>query len=161
MGLLQVFSGGCTRGSYLVIHASPRTCLYHCPCMSLYVPISPYIPFAGTKQGSLMRTILFATERVTGSTSETYYFIAVLLIFALAASGYVLYEGLYGAQATGGGGNDDDDEHVTRTTGHFKLFLHCTMIITSVVRSNPLKKKRKYECIYKIFLRKNALKYFD
>ena len=83
-----------------------------------------------------MRTILFATERVTGSTVETYYFIAVLLVFALAASGYVLYEGLYGEQATGGGGNDDDDEHVTRTTGHFKLFLHCTMIITSVVRSN-------------------------
>ena len=25
----------------------------------------------GTKQGSLMRTILFATERVTGSTAET------------------------------------------------------------------------------------------
>ena len=154
MVLLQVLVGGCTRGSYLVIHASPLTCLYHCPCMSQYPPISPYIPFAGTKQGSLMRTILFATERVTGSTSETYYFIAVLLIFALAASGYVLYEGLYGAQATGGGGNDDDDEHVTRTTGHFKLFLHCTMIITSVVRSNPFKKRGNMNVFIRVSLGK-------
>eukprot|EP01038_Epipyxis_sp_PR26KG_P009601 gene9601-12930_t len=70
----------------------------------------------GTSQGGLMRKILFATERVTGSSLETFYFIGVLVIFAIIASGAVLYGGLY-------------DEKRNK----FRLVLHCIMIITSVV----------------------------
>jgi len=69
-----------------------------------------------TSQGSLMRTILFSQERVTLDNLETYAFIGVLLIFALMASAYVMVEGL-------------KNEKQSR----WKLFLHCTMIITSVV----------------------------
>ncbi|KAH8098383.1 calcium-transporting ATPase [Aureococcus anophagefferens] len=62
-----------------------------------------------------MRTILFATERVLGS-SETGRFIGTLLVFAVCASAYVLREGLR-----------DPDRN------RFKLCLHCVLIVTSVV----------------------------
>ena len=70
----------------------------------------------GTTQGGLMRKILFATERVSAGSLETAKFIAVLLVFAIAASATVLHVGL-------------QDESRNR----FKLFLHCIMIVTSVV----------------------------
>jgi cation-transporting ATPase 13A1 len=70
----------------------------------------------GTSQGGLMRKILFATERVTGTSYETFLFIALLVIFAIGASSVVLH---YGWQ----------DE----SRNKFKLVLHCVMIITSVV----------------------------
>jgi cation-transporting ATPase 13A1 len=41
-----------------------------------------------------MRTILFSTERVTIESKETYVYLLILLCFALAASHYVLTEGL-------------------------------------------------------------------
>lgn len=44
--------------------------------------------------GRLMRTILYSTERVTANNWETGLFICFLLIWAIAASGYVLYHGL-------------------------------------------------------------------
>ena len=69
-----------------------------------------------TSQGSLVRTILYSTERVSVDSAETYIFILILLVFAIFASMYVLYYGL-------------QDERQSR----WKLFLHCTMIITSVV----------------------------
>jgi cation-transporting ATPase 13A1 len=69
-----------------------------------------------TTQGSLMRTILFSTERVTVNNWEALAFIGILLIFAVAASAYVLIKGL-------------EDESRSR----YKLLLHCVMIITSVV----------------------------
>jgi manganese-transporting P-type ATPase len=47
-----------------------------------------------TKQGKLMRTILFSTERVSVESKETYLYLLILLCFALTASYYVLTEGL-------------------------------------------------------------------
>ncbi|RHY85377.1 hypothetical protein DYB26_014953, partial [Aphanomyces astaci] len=66
--------------------------------------------------GNLMRTILFSAQRVTANNMESMLFILCLLCFALVASGMVLHQGL---------------QDPTRNT--FKLFLHCVMIITSVV----------------------------
>ncbi|RLN89268.1 hypothetical protein BBJ28_00012660, partial [Nothophytophthora sp. Chile5] len=70
----------------------------------------------GTTQGSLMRTILYSSERVTASNTESMWFIVLLLNFAVAAAAFVLAQGLHDP-----------------TRNRFKLFLHCIMIITSVV----------------------------
>jgi cation-transporting ATPase 13A1 len=72
-----------------------------------------------TSQGKLVRTILYSSERVTANNRESLLFIAILLVFALAASGYVLYEGL--AEVRLG------------ERSLWKLILECTLIITSVV----------------------------
>ncbi len=71
-----------------------------------------------TTQGELMRKILFATETTSsaGNSSETFSFIAVLVLFAIVAATIVLYEGVM-------------DEKRNK----FRLVLHCIMIITSVV----------------------------
>ncbi|KAL1526413.1 hypothetical protein AB1Y20_015125 [Prymnesium parvum] len=69
-----------------------------------------------SSQGALIRTILFSSERVSENSRETLVFILFLLAFALLAAAHVLAEGLA-------------DPSVDR----FKLFLHTSMIITSVV----------------------------
>ena len=64
-----------------------------------------------------MRKILFSAEKSVGSQSmETFYFIGILVIFAILASATVLYYGYL-----------DDSRN------KFKLILHCIMIITSVI----------------------------
>ncbi|KAG5486251.1 hypothetical protein LSCM1_07374 [Leishmania martiniquensis] len=69
-----------------------------------------------TKQGKLLRTILHSQGRVSENSGEAFAFIGVLVVFALAASGYLLKRGLA-------------DPHRSR----WKLFLSCVQIITSVV----------------------------
>lgn len=68
-----------------------------------------------TSQGSLVRTMIYSTERVSANNAEALFFILFLLIFALAASWYVW------------------DEGVKKDRKRFKLLLDCILIVTSVV----------------------------
>lgn len=68
-----------------------------------------------TSQGSLVRTMIFSTERVSANNAEALWFILFLLIFALAASWYVWQEG------------------VRNDRKRSKLLLDCVLIVTSVV----------------------------
>ncbi|KAI4100779.1 MAG: hypothetical protein L6R37_005271 [Teloschistes peruensis] len=68
-----------------------------------------------TSQGSLVRTMIYSTERVSANNVEALLFILFLLIFALAASWYVWQEG------------------VAKDRKRSKLLLDCVLIITSVV----------------------------
>eukprot|EP00927_Polykrikos_kofoidii_P045766 TRINITY_DN39872_c0_g1_i1.p1 TRINITY_DN39872_c0_g1~~TRINITY_DN39872_c0_g1_i1.p1 ORF type:complete len:1276 (+),score=203.55 TRINITY_DN39872_c0_g1_i1:410-3829(+) len=47
-----------------------------------------------TTQGKLVRTILFSAERVTVSSREALLFLCILVVFAILASIYVLFDGL-------------------------------------------------------------------
>ncbi|KHJ33104.1 putative cation-transporting atpase 4 [Erysiphe necator] len=68
-----------------------------------------------TSQGSLVRTMIYSTERVSANNAEALLFILFLLIFAIAASWYVW------------------DEGVKKDRKRSKLMLDCILIITSVV----------------------------
>ena len=68
-----------------------------------------------TSQGSLVRTMIYSTERVSANNVEALLFILFLLIFAIAASWYVWQEG------------------VAKDRKRSKLLLDCVLIITSVV----------------------------
>jgi cation-transporting ATPase 13A1 len=68
-----------------------------------------------TSQGSLVRTMIYSTERVSANNAEALLFILFLLMFALAASWYVWQEG------------------VAKDRKRSKLLLDCVLIITSVV----------------------------
>lgn len=68
-----------------------------------------------TNQGSLVRTMIYATERVSANNAEALWFILFLLVFAIAASGYVWREG------------------VKNDRKRSKLLLDCILIVTSVV----------------------------
>jgi len=68
-----------------------------------------------TSQGSLVRTMIYSTERVSANNVEALLFILFLLIFAIAASWYVW------------------DEGVKKDRKRSKLLLDCVLIVTSVV----------------------------
>ncbi|KAI0804185.1 hypothetical protein GGR55DRAFT_658778 [Xylaria sp. FL0064] len=68
-----------------------------------------------TSQGSLVRTMIYSTERVSANNREALLFILFLLFFALAASWYVW------------------DEGVKKDRKRSKLLLDCILIVTSVV----------------------------
>ncbi|KAL9104289.1 MAG: hypothetical protein Q9163_000730 [Psora crenata] len=68
-----------------------------------------------TSQGSLVRTMIYSTERVSANNVEALLFILFLLCFAIAASWYVWQEG------------------VARDRKRSKLLLDCVLIVTSVV----------------------------
>lgn len=68
-----------------------------------------------TSQGSLVRTMIYSTERVSANNVEALLFILFLCVFAVAASWYVWQEG------------------VKQDRKRSKLMLDCVLIITSVV----------------------------
>lgn len=68
-----------------------------------------------TSQGSLVRTMIYSTERVSANNVEALLFILFLLQFAIAASWYVWTEG------------------VAKERKKSKLLLDCVLIVTSVV----------------------------
>jgi cation-transporting ATPase 13A1 len=68
-----------------------------------------------TNQGSLVRTMIYATERVSANNVEALLFILFLTVFAVAASWYVWVEG------------------VKLDRQRNKLLLDCVLIVTSVV----------------------------
>ena len=69
----------------------------------------------GTAQGSLVRTMIFSSERVSANNLEAFLFILFLLIFAFAAAGYLWQKG------------------IERGLKKSKLLLDCIMVVTSVV----------------------------
>lgn len=68
-----------------------------------------------TSQGSLVRMMIFSSERVSVGNKEAFFFILFLLVFAIAASWYVWVEG----------------SRMGRIQS--KLILDCIIVITSVV----------------------------
>ncbi|EFY92963.1 cation-transporting ATPase 4 [Metarhizium acridum CQMa 102] len=103
-----------------VTHGNPEQ---EKPKLSSHVPTPPnngamaIVTKTGfeTSQGSLVRTMIYSTERVSANNFEALLFILFLLIFAIAASWYVW------------------DEGVRKDRKRSKLLLDCILIVTSVV----------------------------
>lgn len=111
--------------------AFDKNSLLHGGTMALQVnkPESPIIPLAPnngalayviktgfeTSQGSLVRTMIYSSERVDVGNKESFFFILFLLVFAIAASWYVWVEGTRMGRIQS------------------KLILDCIIVITSVV----------------------------
>ncbi len=68
-----------------------------------------------TQKGELLRSISCCDDNVSVNNKEALAFMGVLLVFAVAASSYVLNHGWSSGKTT-----------------HFKLLMRCIMIITTV-----------------------------
>ncbi|OHT14736.1 E1-E2 ATPase family protein [Tritrichomonas foetus] len=70
----------------------------------------------GSSQGRLIRTILFASQRVSAESKDSMYLLVFLSIFAIFASGYVVY---YGRKSS--------------TISTFRIIVECLLILTSSI----------------------------
>jgi cation-transporting ATPase 13A1 len=66
---------------------------------SMYIPKKGVLAYVlstglGSSQGRLIRTILFASQRVAAESRDSMYLLAFLTVFAVAASSYVVYFGI-------------------------------------------------------------------
>jgi cation-transporting ATPase 13A1 len=75
-----------------------------------------------SSQGELLRMVEYSQQAVSGDKKDTMYLLFLLLLFAIAAASYVVYERVSGTGS----------ENLTRMKSH-KLMLRVIMIITSVV----------------------------
>jgi manganese-transporting P-type ATPase len=80
-----------------------------CLCYSIRTGFS-------SSQGKLVRMIEHSQASVRGDTRDTVLLLLLLLIFALSASGYVLYHGMQDGRRS-----------------KYQLLLHCILIVTSVI----------------------------
>lgn len=115
----------------LDIEGFDKNALLHGGTLALQVtkpenPIVPVAPDNGalaivaktgfeTAQGSLVRMMIFSSERVSVGNKEAFFFILFLLVFAIAASWYVWVEGTKMGRIQS------------------KLILDCIIVVTSVV----------------------------
>lgn len=116
---------------FLLPESLDKNSLLHGGTMALQVskPENPVVPIAPdngalayvcktgfeTSQGSLVRMMIFSSERVSVGNKEAFFFILFLLVFAIAASWYVWVEGTKMGRIQS------------------KLILDCIIVITSVV----------------------------
>jgi cation-transporting ATPase 13A1 len=77
---------------------------------------------AESSHGELLKMIEASQQEVTGDKRDTFLVLCILLVCAVCASGYVVYERLSGT------GNEKIMQMST-----YKLILRCVMIVTSVV----------------------------
>lgn len=98
-------------------------------CLQITVPEKPIVPLAPDKgalaivtktgfettQGSLVRVMIFSSERMSVANKEAFFFILFLLIFAIIAARYVWIEGTKMGRKQS------------------KLILDCIIVLTSVV----------------------------
>ena len=101
-------------GTQLILHTPDKANARRCPDNGVIGYV--YRTGFATSQGRLMRSIIYAAERITVNSNEAFYFIAFLLVFAVASAGYVLYTCW-------------NDTSRTRA----KLLIYCANLLTSIV----------------------------